>query len=104
MDRGKAKCDCGSGRRPYPVVILVDQRGTGRSEPQLCPELTTKMLEADIAAVADMTEDNLARNRAMYLACRDAATGRGIDHHLVAGSPAGVGARRGWESAHAAPP
>ena len=69
-------------RHPYAPgrdLILVDQRGTGRSEPQLCPELTAKMLEANIAAVADMTEDHLARSRAMYLACRDAAIGRGID-------------------------
>jgi pimeloyl-ACP methyl ester carboxylesterase len=55
------------------------QRGTGRSEPQLCPELTAKMLQADIAAVAEMTEDHLAQSRVTYLACRDAATGRGID-------------------------
>jgi pimeloyl-ACP methyl ester carboxylesterase len=60
-------------------LILVDQRGTGRSEPRLCPEFIAKILEADGAAVADMTEDHLARSRAMYLACRDAATGRGIN-------------------------
>ena len=69
-------------RHPYAArrdLILVDQRGTGRSEPQLCPELTDKMLQADIAAVADMTEDHLAQSRAMYVACRDAASGRGID-------------------------
>jgi pimeloyl-ACP methyl ester carboxylesterase len=69
-------------RHPYAPsrdLILVDQRGTGRSAPQLCPELTERMLEADFAAVADMTEDRIARSRAMYLACRDAAIGRGID-------------------------
>jgi pimeloyl-ACP methyl ester carboxylesterase len=58
-------------RHPYAPgrdLILLDQRGTGRSEPQLCPELTAKTLEADIAAVADMTEAYLARIRAMYLA------------------------------------
>ena len=69
-------------RHPYAPgrdLILVDQRGTGRSEPQLCPELTAKVLQADIAAVADMTEDHLAQSRVMDLACRDAATGRGID-------------------------
>jgi hypothetical protein len=60
-------------------LILVDQRGTGRSEPQLCPDLTAKMLQADIAAVAEMTEDHLAQSRVVYLACRDAASGRGID-------------------------
>jgi pimeloyl-ACP methyl ester carboxylesterase len=69
-------------RHPYAAgrdLILVDQRGTGRSEPRLCPELSAKMLEADIAAVAEMTEDHLTRVRAIYLACRDAATGRDID-------------------------
>lgn len=69
-------------RHPYAPgrdLILVDQRGTGRSEPQLCPELTARMLQADIAAVADMSEEHVARSRAMYLACRDAATGHGID-------------------------
>jgi pimeloyl-ACP methyl ester carboxylesterase len=38
-----------------------------------------KYSKADIAAVADMTEDHLARRRAMSLACRDAAAGHGID-------------------------
>ena len=69
-------------RHPYAAgrdLILVDQRGTGRSEPQLCPELTARMLEADITAVADMSEDQVARSWAMYLACRDVATGGGID-------------------------
>jgi pimeloyl-ACP methyl ester carboxylesterase len=69
-------------RHPYAPgrdLILVDQRGTGRSEPRLCPELTAKMVEADIAAAADMSEDHLAQSRAFYLACRDAAIGRGID-------------------------
>jgi pimeloyl-ACP methyl ester carboxylesterase len=32
-----------------------------------------------MASVTDMSDDHLARSRAMYLACRDAATGRGID-------------------------
>jgi hypothetical protein len=51
-------------RHPYAPrrdLILVDQRGTGRSEPQLCPELTAKMLQAGIVAVAEMTEDHLAQ-------------------------------------------
>jgi pimeloyl-ACP methyl ester carboxylesterase len=69
-------------RHPYAAdrdLILVDQRGTGRSEPRLCPELAAKMLEADLAAIADMTEENLARSRATYIACRDAVKADGID-------------------------
>jgi pimeloyl-ACP methyl ester carboxylesterase len=64
---------------PHRDLILVDQRGTGRSEPRLCPELTTMMLAADLVALADMTDDHVRQSRAAYLACRDAATGRGID-------------------------
>jgi pimeloyl-ACP methyl ester carboxylesterase len=69
-------------RHPYAPgrdLILVDQRGTGRSEPRLCPELAAKMLAADIAALADMSEEHLAQSRATYLACRDWATAHGID-------------------------
>lgn len=69
-------------RHPYAPardLILVDQRGTGRSEPRLCPELTARMVEADMTALADMTEQHLAQSRATYLACRDAAKARGID-------------------------
>lgn len=69
-------------RHPYAPardLILVDQRGTGRSEPRLCPELTAKMLEANIASLADMTDEHLAQTRAAYLACRDSAKARGIN-------------------------
>ncbi len=69
-------------RHPYAPardLILVDQRGTGRSEPRLCPDLTAHMLEADLAVLAAPTAEHLAQSRATYLACRDAAKARGID-------------------------
>lgn len=40
--------------------ILVDQRGTGRSEPSLCPDLERKLLETTLALVAGVTEQALA--------------------------------------------
>ena len=62
-------------RHPYAPardLILVDQRGTGRSQPRLCPELAAGMLAAEIAAIAEPTADHLAQSRASYLACRQA--------------------------------
>jgi pimeloyl-ACP methyl ester carboxylesterase len=69
-------------RTPYAPrrdLILVDQRGTGRSEPSLCPDLESKLLETTLALVAGVTEQALARRQAAYLACRDQAIGRGFD-------------------------
>jgi pimeloyl-ACP methyl ester carboxylesterase len=69
-------------RTPYAPrrdLILVDQRGTGRSEPSLCPDLGSKLLDANLAIAATNTEEALAGRRAVYLACRDEATGRGLD-------------------------
>lgn len=58
-------------RHPYAArrdLILVDQRGTGRSEPRLCPDLNTKLLQAGVAVATDMTDDSLARRLAIYMA------------------------------------
>jgi pimeloyl-ACP methyl ester carboxylesterase len=69
-------------RLPYAPrrdLILVDQRGTGRSEPSLCPDLSNKLLDAALAFAAIATEEALAARRAAYLACRDQAIGRGFD-------------------------
>jgi pimeloyl-ACP methyl ester carboxylesterase len=69
-------------RLPYAPrrdLILVDQRGTGRSEPNLCPNLEGKLLDATLAVAANATEDALATRQATYLACRDQAIGRGLD-------------------------
>jgi pimeloyl-ACP methyl ester carboxylesterase len=69
-------------RTPYAPrrdLILVDQRGTGRSEPSLCPDLESKLLHATLALVAGVSEQALAQRLAAYLACRDQAIGRGFD-------------------------
>ncbi len=69
-------------RTPYAPgrdLILVDQRGTGRSEPELCPELESKLLEANLAVAADDSDAALASRRATYSACRDEVIARGLD-------------------------
>jgi pimeloyl-ACP methyl ester carboxylesterase len=69
-------------RTPYAPrrdLILVDQRGTGKSEPGLCPDLDSKLLEAAVGFAASATEETFATRQATYLACRDQAIGRGLD-------------------------
>jgi pimeloyl-ACP methyl ester carboxylesterase len=69
-------------RTPYAPrrdLILVDQRGTGRSEPSLCPDLERKLADANFAIAASAADDAVAARRAVYLACRDQAIGRGLD-------------------------
>jgi pimeloyl-ACP methyl ester carboxylesterase len=69
-------------RTPYAPrrdLILVDQRGAGRSEPSLCPNLNGELLDANIAIATDATEDALARRRAIYSACREEAIAHGLD-------------------------
>jgi pimeloyl-ACP methyl ester carboxylesterase len=60
-------------------LILIDQRGTGRSEPGLCPDLNRKLIDATLALLDDDSPDAFARRQAVYSACRAEATGRGID-------------------------
>ena len=60
-------------------LILVDQRGTGRSEPDLCPSLSEDLFNANFAAASDQTETMMQRRRMAIVACRDMATSRGID-------------------------
>ena len=64
---------------PRRDLILVDQRGTGRSEPSLCSDLSGKLLDATLAIAASVTEEALAARQAAYVACRDQAIGRGFD-------------------------
>ena len=69
-------------RHPYVAerdLILVDQRGTGRSEPSLCPELQGALVNAMLAVVVDPTPEALAASRAALAACREAIGARGID-------------------------
>ena len=58
-------------------IILVDQRGTGRSEPQLCPSLAGRFADALVEAVIEPAAEE--RRRALFAACRAEATARGVD-------------------------
>jgi pimeloyl-ACP methyl ester carboxylesterase len=69
-------------RTPYAPgrdLILVDQRGTGRSEPNLCPDRAGTLLDTAIVVATDPTRDALAERRTAYAACRAEATTRGFD-------------------------
>jgi pimeloyl-ACP methyl ester carboxylesterase len=58
-------------------IILVDQRGTGRSEPLLCPSLEGSLADALVEAAIDPAAEE--RRRALFAACRADAAARGID-------------------------
>lgn len=60
-------------------LILVDQRGTGRSEPNLCPDLDGAFRDAAVAIATHPSDDALARRRTVYAACRAEATAHGFD-------------------------
>ena len=69
-------------RKPYAAqrdLILIDQRGIGRSEPDLCRDLNRKLLDASIALLSDGTQEAEARVRALHRSCHDEAVARGID-------------------------
>ncbi len=73
-------------RTPYAPgrdLVLIDQRGTGRSEPGLCPDLNDDLLGANIAVASAVgpaeTEAALARRRAIHASCRDTAIAHGFD-------------------------
>jgi pimeloyl-ACP methyl ester carboxylesterase len=69
-------------RTPYAPgrdLILVDQRGTGRSEPNICPDLDGAFLNAAVAVATDPSDDALARRLTVYATCRDEAAARGFD-------------------------
>jgi pimeloyl-ACP methyl ester carboxylesterase len=69
-------------RHPYAAgrdLILVDQRGMGRSEPRLCPEMQGGLINAMLAVATDPTSEALAADRAAHAACRDAIRARGIE-------------------------
>ncbi len=69
-------------RHPYAAgrdLVLVDQRGTGRSEPRLCPELQGSLVAAMLGVVAEPTPASLAADRAAHAACHDEILAGGID-------------------------
>ncbi len=69
-------------RHPYADdrdLILVDQRGAGRSEPRLCPDLQRDLVTAMLGVVAEPTPATLAADRAVHAACHDELLSHGID-------------------------
>ena len=69
-------------RSPYAPdrdLILVDQRGTGRSEPRLCPDHESTILAATVAVAENPGDEAQAARRAVTTACRDEAVTRGFD-------------------------
>lgn len=58
-------------------IILVDQRGTGRSEPDLCPSLAGGFADALVEAAIDPAAEE--KRRALFAACRKEAVAQGID-------------------------
>lgn len=69
-------------RHPYAPdrdLVLVDQRGTGRSEPSLCPEIGAEFINAMLSVVTDATPEALATSRVIHAACRASIVARGID-------------------------
>jgi pimeloyl-ACP methyl ester carboxylesterase len=69
-------------RHPYAAerdLILIDQRGMGRSEPSLCPEMQGALVNAMLAVATAPTSEALTADRSTHTACRDAIRSRGID-------------------------
>jgi pimeloyl-ACP methyl ester carboxylesterase len=60
-------------------LILVDQRGMGRSDPSICPNHNSDLVPAMATFVLEPTADAQARRRAAFIACRDEAIANGID-------------------------
>ncbi len=69
-------------RHPYADdrdLILVDQRGTGRSEPRLCPDLQRDLVTAMLGVAAESTPATLAADGAAHAACRGELAAHGVD-------------------------
>jgi len=64
---------------PRRDLILVDQRGTGRSEPRVCPDRERALFEASLALAAQDTPDTATAHLAAYLGCRDEGIRLGLD-------------------------
>lgn len=69
-------------RKPYAPgrsLVLIDQRGTGDSEPRICPTVDRKLLDVTLALGADGGVTAADARRAAFDACRHEALSRGID-------------------------
>lgn len=75
-------------------VIFFDQRGTGRSEESLCPELGEALRAIEAAGLAPEVEDQ--RSRTAYVNCRAASEeeGRNLDAYTTMATVADVEAIR----------
>lgn len=58
--------------------ILVDARGTGKSEPVFCPQLRQQLLPI-MLAIAQGDTDAAAQRRSAFFDCRDALVRQGVD-------------------------
>ena len=68
-------------RYPYAPdrdLILVDQRGIGRSEPALCPRAAPALLRVTLAMAVDPTGPARQGRLAAYGACREEAIAQGL--------------------------
>ena len=74
-----AGAQAGQPYAPHRALVLVDQRGTGRSEPRICPETAPALLDAAVNVAANPAEPAQAARRAAYAACRNEAAARGLD-------------------------
>jgi pimeloyl-ACP methyl ester carboxylesterase len=60
-------------------LILVDQRGTGRSEPSICPDHDVALVIGIAEAAVGSEAESRARRRATFAACHVQAAAKGID-------------------------
>src|SRR5438270_4170699 len=69
-------------KRPYALgrsLVLIDQRGTGDSEPRICPTMDRKLLDVTLLLGAEGGVSAADARRAAFDACRREALSRGID-------------------------
>ncbi len=69
-------------KTPYAAgrdLVLIDQRGTGGSEPRICPAMDRKLLDATLLLGAEGNVSAADARRAAFDACRREALSRGID-------------------------
>jgi len=69
-------------KRPYAPgrsLVLIDQRGTGHSEPRICPNTDRKLLDVTLLLGAHSGVSAGDARRAAFDTCRREALSRGID-------------------------
>jgi pimeloyl-ACP methyl ester carboxylesterase len=71
----QAKTPYASGRD----LVLIDQRGTGGSEPRICPTMDRKLLDVTLLLGAEGSVSAADARHAAFDACRREALSRGFD-------------------------